>query len=213
MFTFLFLFSALLHILIRFQFPNTPYDYISKPIPILLIIIYVSSVKKEWGNWKSFGGKILLGLIFGITGDILLMSPSLFLPGLISFLIGHIFYIIAFLPGMKLNYFYLIPLSILGVSMGYYLNDKTGEMFIPVILYLIVILTMSWMALSRDSSLLNYYPVVVGSLFFILSDSLLALVKFTGLETGFNSPIIMGTYYLAQYFIGYMGVKKSILVT
>ncbi|NBU97663.1 MAG: lysoplasmalogenase [Spirochaetia bacterium] len=209
MFTGIFLFFAILHIVVRMQGSNLPIDYFSKPIPILMIIIYVFSKKKEWMGWKTFSGKILLGLIFGITGDVLLMSPELFLPGLVSFLIGHIFYIFAFLPGVKLKFLMGAPLLILGASMGYYLSNKTGVMLIPVMLYLIVILTMSWMALCRDKNLPNYSSIVVGSLFFILSDSFLALAKFTGLETGFNTAIIMGTYYLAQYFIGYVGVKKS----
>jgi uncharacterized membrane protein YhhN len=210
MFTAIFLFFAILHIAVRMQSPNLPFDYFSKPIPILLIIIYVFSKKKEWGSWKTFSGKILLGLVFGITGDVLLMSPDLFLIGLVSFLIGHIFYIFAFIPGVLLNYLMGAPLLVLGVGMGYYLSDKTGVMLIPVMLYLIVILAMSWMALSRDKNLPNYKTIVVGSLFFILSDSFLALAKFTGLETGFNSAIIMGTYYLAQYFIGYAGVKNRV---
>ena len=207
MFVVLFFFFAIFHIIIRELQPGSYVDYLSKPLPILFIIIWVLLKKDEWVSWYSFSGKIFIGLLFGLTGDILLMFPNLFLPGLVSFLIGHIFYIIAFYPDTKINFLYSTPLLLLGISMAFYLSDKTGDMLIPVMFYLVVILTMSWMSLCRQKEFSNYNTLVWGSIFFILSDSFLALVKFTGLETGLNSSIIMGTYYLAQYFIGYRGVK------
>jgi uncharacterized membrane protein YhhN len=210
MFSLSFFFFAILHILIRELNPGSGFDFVTKPIPIFLLLFWVFFQKKDWKHWNSFSGKIFLGLVLGVTGDILLMFPSFFLPGLVSFLIGHVFYIFAFYPEAKLKFLYSIPLWILGISMAYYLQDKTGDMLIPVLFYLVVILTMSWMALCRNPSSPSYKSLVLGSLLFVFSDTCLALIKFTGLETGHNSAWVMSSYYLAQYFIGHRSVKLDL---
>ena len=54
----------------------------------------------------SFGVKILVGLIFGLVGDVLLnlrfviekIGQKLFLGGIVAFLVGHILYLAALIP-------------------------------------------------------------------------------------------------------------------
>ena len=43
---------------------------------------------------------VLAALAASLAGDVLLMAPSLFLPGLVAFLIAHGFYIAAFSRGV-----------------------------------------------------------------------------------------------------------------
>ncbi|MBR4422200.1 MAG: hypothetical protein IKS69_06685, partial [Erysipelotrichaceae bacterium] len=52
---------------------------------------------------SPFNGKLLVGLVFGMIGDILLnlrylipkMNQKIFLAGIVAFLIGHIMYLLA----------------------------------------------------------------------------------------------------------------------
>ncbi len=77
-----------------------------------------------------------------------------------------------------------------------------GDMKYPVILYSIVISTMLWIALDRKgkTNSESYILVSLGSVLFVISDSLIALNKF-------YSPInqaglwIMTTYISAQFLI------------
>lgn len=82
-------------------------------------------------------------------------------------------------------------------------------MLIPVGIYMVVILIMAIVAYLRKGVVVNssYQLVLVGALFFILSDSIIALNKFYQPLTGSNISIIL-TYALAQYLI-VNGILKS----
>ena len=81
---------------------------------------------------------ITLGLFFSWFGDVFLLFPEKkFIHGLISFLLAHICYIIAFSVGIEVKSFlYIIPLIIYGTTMFFYLKKDLGELKIPVIVYI-----------------------------------------------------------------------------
>jgi uncharacterized membrane protein YhhN len=89
-----------------------------------------------------------------------------------------------------------------------FLKDGLGAMLIPVAIYMLVILTMATTAYLRKNSvnILSYGLVFLGALFFMISDSILAINKF-------HQPIpwsdisIMATYAIAQYLI-VLGILK-----
>ncbi|GAA4275642.1 hypothetical protein GCM10022259_03660 [Aquimarina mytili] len=91
-----------------------------------------------------------------------------------------------------------------GVILFYVLYPGLEKMLIPVILYMIVILLMSNASFIRSElvSKKSYILVLAGSLFFMLSDSLLAIDMFyTPLPLG--NIWIMLTYASAQFLIVY----------
>jgi len=75
-------------------------------------------------------------------------------------------------------------------------------MFVPALIYMIVILLMSISALNRYErvSLRSFTEVFIGALLFMVSDSLLAINKFSQ-PIPSASFFIMLTYITAQYFI------------
>jgi uncharacterized membrane protein YhhN len=82
-------------------------------------------------------------------------------------------------------------------------------MLIPVLIYMLVILTMAITAFWRNASVgkWSYVLVFFGALFFMMSDSLLAINKFhTALPLANVS--IMLTYALAQFLIVF-GILKA----
>ena len=96
----------------------------------------------------------------------------------------------------------LLLLIVYGIGMFYGLKDGLGEMLIPVLIYMLVILTMAITAFWRNNSVgkWSYVLVFFGALFFMMSDSLLAINKFhTTLPL--SNVSIMLTYALAQFFI------------
>ncbi len=175
-------------------------EYIFKPLTTSLIIFL--AFFSNSGDYKNF---IILGLIFSLFGDIFIMlSENKFVFGLISFLIAHIIYIYAF--SIKNNFIlpmYLsIPFVIYGLVMYLYLYKNLKELKIPVFVYISIILVMGisafnlWYIKDNNLSLLAF----IGSLLFIISDSVLAIDKFKK-KMYFAQLILLTTYYTSQILI------------
>lgn len=184
--------------------------YFTKPLlmPLLMLGYYL-----EVKPLNTFSIILLWGLFFSWAGDVLLMmenyNGSFFIGGLVSFLTAHILYISYFAKTKSLQQPYLKsrPVMLLAVlayiiELMYVLWPHLGGMKIPVIIYGIVIGTMLCFALWQIGKLDNKAAAffTAGALFFVLSDSLLAINKFRG---GFSYAgiLIMLTYCLAQYLL------------
>jgi uncharacterized membrane protein YhhN len=176
----------------------------TKPIPLFILI----SLIKPSTHYRKF---IMIGLIFSVLGDILLeSSPKMFAFGLVAFLIGHINYIIAFKArSNKLNIVTAIILLVFGASLYYILYPGLGEMAIPVLFYVLVILTMVWRAFSQRKFDAFAIFAFIGSLFFVFSDSLIALNKFY-MPLPYSRGVIMITYWTAQSLIFYSAFKSEL---
>lgn len=191
--------------------------YIAKPaIVISLIFLFI---KTSGGISKSIKRITLLALGFSVLGDILLLfvdkSPHFFTVGLVAFLLAHIMYILVFLKHrnkQKSIFGFVILLLVYASGLFYLLKDGLGDMLIPVIIYMIVILSMATTAFMRKGivSHMSYNLVFVGAIFFMISDSILALDKFYQ-PLPLSNISIMLTYALAQFLIviGILKLKKG----
>ena len=175
---------------------------VTKPIPVLLMAIYLLMLPGK----RSFQWLVIVGLILGMTGDILLeYSAATFLYGLIAFLLGHIFYIIAFLTdGRRPGLVYAIFIYLYGVAVYSFLDTGTMKaqgMALPVMLYILVITTMVWRAAARyHDPKVNQESAragVIGSLLFLASDSLLAILLFV-YSIPYAGIVVIITYWLGQ---------------
>jgi len=188
---------------------NETLRYITKPLLMPLLIIYFlantnsfSSSLKKW---------VVLALLFSWTGDVLLMFESMngnfFIFGLAAFLIAHVFYIVLFdqiriKDKIKQSLIPLLPIAIYYILLISLLQPRLGEMKKPVSIYgLIISIMLSfsidlWRLKDRQVS----FYIILGALFFIISDSLLAINKFY--QSFENAGIaIMFTYGIAQLLI------------
>ncbi len=187
--------------------------YFSKPLILIALIVFFYKQSKHLN--KSIRVITLLALMFSLIGDVLLMfvnkSANFFMSGLVAFLIAHIMYISVFYKSRNktANKLPIIVILLIYASgLFYFLIDGLGEMLIPVLLYLLVILTMATTAFIRKRSNKNSYKLVfIGAVFFMISDSLLALNKFYEPLPFSNISIIL-TYALAQYLI-VLGILKQ----
>lgn len=187
--------------------------YIAKPaIVVSLMFLFI---KTSEGISKSIKRITILALGFSVLGDILLMfvdqSPHFFTVGLVAFLLAHIMYIVVFLKHrnkQKSIVGFVILLLVYASGLFYLLKDGLGDMLIPVIVYMIVILSMATTAFIRKGIVnqMSYNLVFVGAIFFMISDSILALNKFYQ-PIPFSNISIMLTYALAQFLI-VIGILK-----
>ena len=181
---------------------NRQQVYIFKPLTTILIIgVALMGTGEVTAVYKTL---ILIGLVFCLGGDIFLMLPAkYFIAGLVSFLIGHLFYIAAFVNDTGFQFsWWIIPLIVFGVIMYGVLHPHLGKMRLPVTFYILTILVMAWQALGRWTlqHLTGSLIAAIGALFFVVSDSVLALDRF---RQSFPTarPIVLSTYWIAQWLI------------
>ena len=194
--------------------------YITKPLLMPLLMLFYT-IKNPSINWW-----IVIALIGGFFGDVSLMLPD---PkktkkwlkiGLISFLLGHIFYIVAFVieaegfAEYKLwSIFVAFPFVIAGSIIHPILTKHTGEMTLAVSIYVLVITAMgiSTTFLFGVGDLNSVLMVFFGAWFFAVSDTINAYVKFVK-QFKYERTIIMLTYITGQFLIilGIMIINSAI---
>ena len=128
--------------------------------------------------------RLILGaLIASLIGDTLLLKPSLFLPGLVAFLVAHGFYIAAFSPmiGFLPSRAALAAIAAFAIVMlvSVWPGDRP-RLKAPVVVYVGVIALMAAQAAGRASRFTIARPLRSrpGALIFMLSDTTIALMKF-----------------------------------
>lgn len=176
--------------------------YLVKPllIPLIFLFYYLNT-----GEFNPF-----IGLALGASwwGDIFLIwreRKPFFLLGLFMFLLAHLCFITAFVGSLGTVYYevpvwhyaLLMPYILLGVFFLNSLEPYLKKMKWPVGLYTAIIILMSYTALLRFNEYggVRFWCPFLGSLLFILSDSLIAWIKFRG---PFNGAIL--TYKLCYVF-------------
>jgi uncharacterized membrane protein YhhN len=200
--TLLIVVSAALHLRAEYLGPANQV-YLFKPLTTSLIILLALTRPEPPTSFYKMA--ILAGLLFSLAGDVFLMLPSdRFLLGLISFLVAHLAYIVAFssVTGFYRSWWALLPFLIYGLLIIIYLWPGLGQMAIPAFIYMLVILVMAWQALGqwRQTGDTRALLAFAGALFFVISDSALAINRFRQpFETG--RLVVLSTYYLAQWLI------------
>lgn len=174
---------------------KTNFRFISKNLlmPVLLFT-YLSEAKSHQIKLDLF---FVLGLIFSFLGDFFLLLKSGFLLGLGSFLLAHIFYIISFKKRSlsRVSVGVIVVLLLYLVLLISFLFPHLKEMKIPVIIYGIIISTMLYFSIKTQEKLL-----IVGALFFVISDSVLSVNLFVSSSLLLNL-LVMITYILAQVLL------------
>jgi uncharacterized membrane protein YhhN len=202
--------SGSVHVRAEYRGPRNQV-YLFKPLTtILILLIAVQADTPELARYKY---AIVAGLVCSLAGDILLMLPSdRFVAGLVSFLIGHLFYITAFTSGTGFGFSFWLPAPfvVFGAVMFRILSPHLGKMKLPVVAYMSVILVMAWQAWERliQTGQIAALLASVGAVLFVVSDSTLALGKFRGRFRSARA-VALSTYYAAQWLIA-LSVTKTV---
>lgn len=173
-------------------------EFVAKPLTMVCLIGAalaldpVSSTARTW---------FVAALVFSLAGDVFLMLPKdLFVPGLGSFLVGHIAYIVGLryldtsVPGFVVGLLIVAAaLPFLGTKIiGAIQRSDESELVIPVAVYMTVI---SVMVVSAGAT--GLWVALVGAVLFYVSDALIAWTKFITDFAGGRLAVIV-TYHVAQ---------------
>jgi uncharacterized membrane protein YhhN len=151
-------------------------------------------------------GWLLAALAGSLAGDVFLMFPGWFIPGLVAFLLAHIAYLVLLRQGVGWFPSRRTLAATLGVGAAMYVFLWTGGLpaglRAPVAAYVTVIALMAAQAIGRATVLRDPASmlVAVGAGCFMLSDALLATNRFvTPLPL---APFwVLTSYYAAQMLI------------
>jgi uncharacterized membrane protein YhhN len=164
-----------------------------------------------WATWDAYERWIVIGLVLGAAGDVALLGKSsrAFLVGLGAFLLGHIAYIVAFgqlaAPATWIDVPAIAPIIVGGTAL-YLLWPRLGRMRVPVIAYVVAIITMMMAAIAaaRGAALpeVNRTLLVTGAALFFVSDLAVARDKFVG-ASFINRAWGLPAYYGGQLLIAW----------
>lgn len=200
---------------------NSDLRFFSKPLILLGLILYFYQITKPIAS-TLLTKSILGALVFSWIGDILLMWSHLFIYGLGAFLIAHVCYIIGFKLAQSSptrleqvnfvkSFFYNLPIYLAAAFVFYLINPNLGNMKIPVIAYIIVIVSM--VATARDRfkkcNPASFWQVFIGAILFFISDGAIAVSRFF-VDFPESGILIMGTYAIAQLLI-VMGIRSYLI--
>jgi len=180
------------------------FHYFTKPLIVGSLIAYFVPNSKHLSKQTKY--LTIFALVFSVIGDMFLMnSNKYFVQGLIAFLIAHVFYIFVFSRkrNSKTNPIgFVAVIALYGCLLFLVIKDGLDKMMIPVFIYMLVILTMAVFAYWRKGLVpkQSFYLVSIGALFFVFSDSLIALDKFF-LPVPFARTGIILTYAFAQLLL------------
>jgi uncharacterized membrane protein YhhN len=180
---------------------------IFKPLSILfLLALAVGSINE---TNKPYAKNIVTGLAFGVVGDVFLIAPDTFVPGLISFLMGHVFYIFAMLKLARKNNFMVLTLiaaataALVFVMVSGLIESDRTFLILPVICYGAVIALMAYTGITAGEKIIS-----AGVILFLISDSILGINRFV-LPVPLGSVIVWVTYCGAQMLLS-LSVKEKI---
>ncbi len=218
-------------IFLKFQWPSrTIKSHIMKMVcATLFVAVGILSVKIS-GNTSDYAKTMILGLVLGWIGDLFLHfdKQSMFAIGFISFLAGHIAYIKAYILALngyenysQFNIFEivlgiaLVVLSFLGAK-KFKVSFSMKVLKYGIMLYTIILITMflkasalgvNYLISGGETGIIALLVLVIGSMFFVMSDGSLGVLLFGGQKK--NKPLKI--FNIVTYFAGQMLLASSIL--
>ena len=181
----------------------------------LLFILAALAQKDPLSPYVAF---VVTGLVFCLGGDVFLALPQkkAFMLGLVSFLVGHVFYVIGFFSVAGISgwtWVSLLLTAIISSLIYLWLKSHLGKMRGPVVGYMVVITVMVCAASSilgvPDLNLSGRVMAFSGAVAFYLSDVFVARDRFVKKEF-INRLIGLPMYYVGQFLIAFsLGFLKT----
>lgn len=173
-----------------------------KPLTTILVIALLFFTPKK--SNVQLGRMVTIALVFCLLGDILLLFKDYFLLGLVAFLVAHVLFTVSFVlyKGFYKNWISFLLLFGIAGALFVWLRPGLGDLLLPVFIYVLVITFMAWQGVGLYFREMNnaHAWMAMGVLFFMFSDTLLAIAKF---KTPFylSGALILATYWMSISFI------------
>lgn len=187
--------------------PEPTLVYAFKPATTLLIIAWAwprgadAPAVRRW---------VLVGLALSLAGDVFLMWPQQgFLPGLVSFLLAHLAYIVAFTRRLRFAARplpFVIYALVAAVLLSQLWPGVPDALRLPVLAYVACLAAMAaqagvvWLVARGAEGEMLARNAAIGGVLFMASDTLLAFNKFSA-PVPFSALLILVTYWSAQGLI------------
>lgn len=178
-------------------------------MPLLILAVFLS------GKFKSgYGLYVISALIFATLGDKFLIKPvskKNFLKGVLSFFLGHVFFLLCLIP---LSEFWTLPSWLViifvllygGIIVGSYMVLGTPKGFrgFAAVVYTAMLSLMNFTCLSSffTNQSTSSTILLIGSFIFMISDSVLGYTLFKR-DFPKSRFIIMFTYICAEFLLTY----------
>jgi uncharacterized membrane protein YhhN len=174
-----------------------------------LLFIFAALVQKD--PLSSYATFMIIGLVFCFAGDVFLALPQekAFMLGLVSFLVGHVFYVIGFFSVAGVTGWAWVSLVLAGASsivVYRWLRSRLGKMKGPVIAYMVVITAMVCAAASvlgvPELKPSGRAMAFSGAVAFYFSDVFVARDRFVK-NAFINQLVGLPMYYAGQFLIAF----------
>jgi uncharacterized membrane protein YhhN len=183
-------------------------NFAFKPLATLCVIAWAALGRSDDGLVKRW---IVIGLVCSLAGDVSLLWPVQgFLVGLVSFLLGHVAYLVALTRRVRFlaspvafGVWAIVAASVLaGLWAG-----VPAELRAPVVVYVCALGAMAaqatsvWLARRTAVDGPRWRIVAIGGALFVLSDAILAIDKFIPGSVPMATLWNLSIYWLAQWLI------------
>jgi uncharacterized membrane protein YhhN len=181
----------------------TPWlNFVFKPLATIVVIAYAwgrSAGRPDTRAW------VLIGLVLSLGGDVALLWPQEgFLPGLVSFLLAHLAYLVAFTRERRFAAAwapFVVYAMVAGGVLALLWPGVPGALRAPVVVYVVCLASMAAQAAVLWRTGVERAGVLaLGGALFVASDALLATNKFAAALPA-ASFWILATYWSAQWCI------------
>jgi uncharacterized membrane protein YhhN len=172
-------------------------EYVFKPLTMVALIaatIAIADPRSDAAVWW-----MVAGLFCSLAGDVFLMLDDLFVPGLASFLVGHLCYVVALgqlgieLPALIVGVVaVLLGVAVVGRAIVRGARGHDARLVVPVAAYIGVI---SVMVVTAVGTTIPF--AIVGALLFYLSDACIGWSRFVR-DFARSRMAIISTYHLGQ---------------
>lgn len=168
-------------------------EQVAKPLVLVALIGVAVTLDPEHDAQRAW---FVVALVLSLAGDVFLLpKPDLFVPGLASFLLGHVAYAVGFADAggdANAGLGVLVVLAFVGTRVMRAVGRTERALLGPVAAYIAVIGAMVAFAITHGD------PVGIGgAILFAVSDSILAINRFEH-ERRRGPLAVMVTYHLAQ---------------
>lgn len=157
---------------------------------------------------------IVIGMIFDGLGDVFLgirniaFKEKMFLFGTFSFMIGHVFYLVALIYINRTDLLWVILAGALMTAIFFYFAlrhcklRKSQYVILPIYALMIYSIMVYGIFIYVKSGSVNHLLFMVGTIMFACSDTILSFYNF-GKRKGWMHPVYSLLYYVGQLLIAF----------
>lgn len=176
--------------------------FVFKPLATILIIVFACGRGHDAPAVRRW---VIVGLVLSLLGDVALLWPKEgFLPGLVSFLLAHLAYLVAFTRVQRFaarGAPFVVYAAVAGGILTLLWPGVPAPLRLPVLLYVLALASMAAQAaVLWRAGVPRGGVLALGGALFVLSDALLATNRFST-PLPMASLWILASYWSAQWCI------------